>query len=163
METGCEEILAFAQHYPDSKERKKRCKLLREDGKYIETTDDGNVMVQKLSANDKALGILGYSYFEENMPKLQAASIEGMKPTVESIGDSSYSMSRVLYIYIKTSHIGLIPGIPQFMQEMTSEAAVGEEGYITMRGLLPLPVSERKKWNIMAKELALKNTNNPKE
>ena len=86
-----------------------------------------------------------------------------MKPTAQSIGDGSYSMSRSLYIYIKTAHIGLIPGIPQFMQEITSEAAVGEEGYITMKGLLPQSDGDRKKWNTMAKNLILQNKTPSKE
>jgi phosphate transport system substrate-binding protein len=163
MEVGCEQVPEFSVRYPDSKERKKYCHLLREDGGYIETTDDGNVMVQKLVSNDKALGILGFSFFDENAPKLQAAFIEGKQPSVESISSGEYSMSRGLYIYIKLGHIGVIPGIAQFMQEITSEAATGDEGYITMKGLLPLPLAERKRWNTLAKELALRNTQSIEE
>lgn len=143
MEKGCEAFPEFAVRYPDKKERAKKCHLLREDGKYIETTDDGNVMVQKLTANDRALGILGYSFYDENANQIQSSSIEGVSPDVETIASGRYSMSRGLYVYVKKQHIGKVPGIAEFLRELTSENAVGDDGYITAKGLLPLPASQR--------------------
>ena len=40
--------------------------------------------------------------------------------------------------YVKKAHVGKIPGILEFLTEFTSEAAMGEEGYLTDRGLIPL-------------------------
>ena len=153
LEKGCEAFPEFSQRFPDSKERKKNCHLLREDGKYIETGDDGNVMVQKLSANERALGILGYSYFDENSNLLQATQVEGVLPDVESIESGRYGMSRQLYVYVKREHIGMIQGIPEFLQELTSENAVGDEGYITSKGLLPLPQAQRSSLHQMTRSL----------
>ena len=102
-------------------------------------------MVQKLTSNDRALGILGYSFFEENASQIQSSSIEGVSPNVESIASGRYSMSRGLYVYVKKQHIGRVPGIAEFLRELTSENAVGDEGYITAKGLLPLPTAARAK------------------
>ena len=156
MEKGCDAFPEFNQRFPDAKERKKNCHLLREDGKYIETGDDGNVMVQKLYANERALGILGYSYFDENSNLLQASLVENVLPDVESIESGRYGMSRMLYVYIKKQHIGVIPGIPEFLQELTSENAIGDDGYITAKGLLPLPETQRKTTHQMTRELGKK-------
>ena len=157
MEKGCEAYPEFAVRFPDSKERKKNCHVLREDGRYIETGDDGNVMVQKLSANDRALGLLGYSFFDENSNQIQSTAIDGVNPTVETIESGRYGMSRKLYVYVKMGHIGVVPGIAQFLQELTSENAVGEEGYITAKGLLPLQETERHELYRKVKALAPKS------
>lgn len=153
MEAGCKAYPEFAVRYPDSKERNKKCHLMREDEKYIEYGDDGNVLVQKVTANDRALGILGFSFYEENKEQVQASVIEGVAPDAASITNGRYSMSRGLYIYVKRQHIGVIPGIAAFLRELTSENAVGEEGYITVKGLLPLPENERRQVNANIKAL----------
>ncbi|MCG8546946.1 MAG: phosphate ABC transporter substrate-binding protein, partial [Alphaproteobacteria bacterium] len=53
-------------------------------------------------------------------------------------------VSRALYFYVKKAHVGTIPGIKEFVGEFTSEKAWGPEGYLSDRGLIPLPDSERK-------------------
>jgi len=145
MDKGCAQVAEFAKAYPDEKERKKHCSLLREDGKYIEDGDNSNVVVQKLSANEKAIGIITYSFMAENVGKVQASKIEEVLPSVETIDSGEYSVSRRLYIYVKAAHIGTVSGIQEFINELTSENAIGDEGYVIERGLLPLRVDERLK------------------
>ena len=141
MNKGCEE----AKIYPDETSRKKYCSLLREDGKFVEDGDDNNVVVQKLSANEKALGILVYSFAHENAGKVQASKIDGVLPNLETIESGQYSVSRKLYIYIKQQHIGIVTGLAEFIKEFISENAIGEYGYLIDRGLLPLKSEDRKK------------------
>ena len=143
MEKGCAEVKEFARLYPDDKVRKKMCHLMREDGRYIESGEDDNIIIQKLSTNAGALGILGYGYYEENAGKVQAAKINGVMPSYDTIEDGSYKVSRSLYVYIKREHIGLVPGIAEFAREMISEHASGSEGYMTAIGLLPLSPAQR--------------------
>lgn len=145
MEKGCEQVPEFAKIYPDEKMRKKYCALLREDGAFIDAGEDDNVIVQKLSTNEKALGILGYSFVEENTSKVQPSKIEGVLPSFSSIETGKYGVSRSLYVYVKREHIGKIPGMAEFVRELISESAIGEEGYVTERGLLPLRAEERAK------------------
>jgi len=138
MEKGCEQFSAFTAIYPDTKERKKACHLIREDGKYIESGEDYNIVVQKLTADDKALGIMGYNFYDENATQIQASLIEGVAPGETSIESGKYGVSRNLYVYVKKQHIGMVPGIVEFIRELTSENAIGPDGYITAKGLLPL-------------------------
>ena len=43
---------------------------------------------------------------------------------------------------MKKAHIGVTPGLQEFLIEFTSEAAVGQGGYLQDRGLVPLPEAE---------------------
>lgn len=144
MEEGCKGIQEFAAAYSDEKERKKACTMLREDGKFVEAGEDDNLIVQKLASNRNALGIFGYSFLDENRAKVQASKVDGIEPTMDSIETGKYKVSRSLYIYVKGDHLGKVPGIAEFAAEMTSEAAVGPNGYLTAKGLLPLHANEKK-------------------
>jgi phosphate transport system substrate-binding protein len=55
-------------------------------------------------------------------------------------------VSRPLFFYVKKAHIGTIPGIPGYLTEFTSERAWGEDGYLSDRGLIPMPEDERQQF-----------------
>ncbi len=113
-------------------------KTVRTDGAYVEAGENDNLIVQKIEANPDAFGILGYSFLEENKNKLKAASIEGDQPTYESISLGNYKGSRLLYFYMKKDHLGLVPGMIEYVTEFTSKAAIGEDGYLLDKGLVAL-------------------------
>ncbi|MCX7591911.1 MAG: substrate-binding domain-containing protein, partial [Kiritimatiellae bacterium] len=120
---------------------------------YIEAGENDNLIVQKLSANPHALGIFGFSFLDQNTDKVSAASIDGVEPTYETIAGGEYPISRPLYFYVKKAHIGTIPGIVDYIAEFISDKATGAEGYLTEKGLIPLPESERKDVVEAAKKL----------
>ena len=142
MEIGCE-VFPVIDALADA-DRAAACQTLREDGAFIEAGENDNLIVQKLEANPAALGIFGYSFLDQNQDKVQGSRIDGIAPEFESIADGSYPVSRPLYSYVKKLHVGEIPGIEEFLAELTSEAAWGEFGYLSDRGLIPLPESERR-------------------
>jgi phosphate transport system substrate-binding protein len=117
---------------------------VREDGAYIEAGENDNLIVQKLEANPKSLGIFGFSFLDQNMDKLQASVVDGETPDFKSIADGKYPVSRPLFIYVKKDHVGKIPGIAEFLAELTSDRAWGEDGYLAGKGLIPMPKDERK-------------------
>jgi phosphate transport system substrate-binding protein len=119
-------------------------KSMREDGLFVEAGENDNLIVQKLSSNPNAIGIFGFSNVAENA-QLQALEIEGVKPTFETIASGEYKVARPLYVYAKKQHVGVIPGMAEFVAEYTSEKAVGEEGYLSDKGLIPLPGEEGEK------------------
>lgn len=121
---------------------RKMCHAVREDHSFIEAGENDNLIVQKLIANPKALGIFGFSFLDQNLDKIRGSKIDGVEPEFESIADGTYVISRPLYFYVKNSHEGKIPGIKEFLAEFTSEIAVGPEGYLTERGLIPLPTPQ---------------------
>ena len=111
---------------------------IREDGVFVEAGENDNLIVSKLEANPNALGVFGFSFLDQNSDVIKGASIDGVEPTFDNIADGEYEISRSLYYYIKVAHIGVIPGIAEYTAEFSSEAAAGEEGYLTDKGLIPL-------------------------
>ena len=145
MDHGCQEFDAIkALAKSDEKQAKAACQTVREDGAFIEAGENDNLIVNKLVANPNALGIFGYSFLEENLDKIQGETIGGIAPTFETIADGTYPVSRPLFVYVKKAHVGVIPGLKEFIAEFTSEKAVGDDGYLGRKGLIPLPDDQRK-------------------
>lgn len=123
------------------------CRSVREDGLYIEAGENDNLIVQKIVGNTGAIGIFGYSFLSQNTDILQSYSISKsggpfLQPTFDAIADGSYPISRSLFLYAKKAHIGVVPGIQEFVREFISERASGDFGYLLDRGLIPLSSEE---------------------
>ena len=117
---------------------------IREDGAYVEAGENDNLIVQKLEKDTGALGVFGFSFLDQNADKVKGAVIDGSEPTFENIADGSYPVSRPLFVYVKNAHVGKIPGMKEYIQEFTSEKAWGDEGYLSEKGMIPMPEEERK-------------------
>ena len=111
---------------------------LREDGRWIDSGENDNAIVQTLTRTPGALGVFGYSFLEENLTQVKAASINGVAPSAETIGDGSYPLARSLYIYVKIPHLDTTPGLAEFVEEFLSDASAARGGYLQDRGLIPL-------------------------
>ncbi|MBX2869011.1 MAG: substrate-binding domain-containing protein [Acidiferrobacterales bacterium] len=147
LEGGCKKIdWVKAMKKADKNAYKATCHTVREDGAYIEAGENDNLIIQKLQENPKALGVFGFSFLDQNADVIQGAIIEGVAPEFELIADGSYPVSRPLYFYAKTAHIGVIPGVEEFMSAFTDESAFGMEGYLTDKGLIPMPDAEREEF-----------------
>jgi phosphate transport system substrate-binding protein len=142
MEAGCQQFTWIKSLKDiDEKRYKRVCHTVREDGAYIEAGENDNLIAQKIATNVNALGIFGFSFLEENADKLKGLKIDGIAPSFETIASTKYPTSRPLFIYVKKAHIGVIPGLKEFMAEYVSDKAIGEEGYLTDRGLVALEKS----------------------
>jgi phosphate transport system substrate-binding protein len=145
MEGGAKKFAWIkAMKKKDKKKYKAICHTVREDGAYIEAGENDNLIVQKLEANPKALGIFGFSFLDQNTDKIQGSYVDGVKPTFDAIADGEYPVSRPLFFYVKKAHVDVIPGMKEYLKEFTSEKAFGEDGYLSEKGLIPMPDSERK-------------------
>ena len=129
----------------DKKAFRKISDTMREDGGFVEAGENDNLIVQKLQANPDAFGIFGFSFLEENADKIKGASVDGVKPSFDAIASGEYKVSRPLFIYAKKQHVGVIPGMQEFMNEYVSDNAMGEDGYLPAKGLIPLPEDELSK------------------
>jgi phosphate transport system substrate-binding protein len=143
MEAGCRSFAWLeALRAQDEARFKRACGQIREDGVYVEAGENDNLIVQKLVANPTAIGIFGYSFLEENLDKLKGSVVDGVAPNYETIASGRYPASRPLFVYVKKAHVGVIPGIAEFIAEYTSERALGEDGYLADKGLIPPLASE---------------------
>ena len=109
--------------------------------------------VQKLDANPAALGIFGFSFLDQNRDKVMGSTVGGVEPTFDNIAAGDYGISRSLFFYVKKEHVGVIPGIEEFVAEFTDEDTWGSEGYLTDKGLIPLPDEAREQSAVAARNL----------
>lgn len=142
MEEGCKQVPEFKSAYPVDAQRKQQCGTMREDGRFVELLG-GNVMVQKLVNNHSALGIFSYSFLDQNRSLVKANMVEGILPTVDNIVNQKYSVARSLFIYVKQQHIPDIKGLAEFARFMTSSAAIGDDGFLSVKGLIPMSPAEQ--------------------
>jgi phosphate transport system substrate-binding protein len=143
MEPGCSAFPWIKSLQEADEPRFKRvCNAIREDGAFVEAGENDNLIVQKLQANPKALGVFGFSFMEENLNVVHGSHIEGVAPTFDTIASGKYVVSRPLFIYAKAAHLDVIPGMREFLAELVSERSMGEEGYLADKGLIPLPAAE---------------------
>ncbi|MEQ8653890.1 MAG: substrate-binding domain-containing protein [Kiloniellales bacterium] len=155
MEEACESFTVYEEMSKD--DRKAFCAEMREDGVFIEAGENDNLIVQKLEANPRALGIFGFSFLDQNADKVHGSLVDGVEPTFDNIADGAYPVSRSLYFYVKQAHVGVIPGLVEYVDTFTSDAAAGPDGFLADRGLIPLPDGERKE--MRANATAMKTIN----
>lgn len=148
---GCTEEAFIAGM--ESKRQDEVCGALRQDDHYRELGEDDIEIVKSIKIFENAFGIFGYSYVLRYHDIVQANSIEGVLPTDETIENGSYPLSRPLYLYVKNRRLSSTPGLAQFLKEYMSDKAIGEEGYLSDIGLVPLNPRSRKAMHADLKEL----------
>ena len=156
MGKGCSKA-AKSLYEADGKKAKKECAKMREDGYAVEAGENDTLIVQKLASNPDAFGFFGYSYLVANKDKIKASAINGVEPSLEGIQDYSYPIARPLFFYVKKAHIGVVPGIKEFIKAFTSKKAMGSNGYLTDIGLVPLAKDKYKIVRTAATELQVIN------
>ena len=122
----------------------KKCRAMRTDGAYVEAGEQDNLIVQKLIEDPNAYGIFGFSYLDQNSDKIQGAVLDDVKPTFKDIASGKYKASRALYFYVKHSHLDVVPGIKDYMNEWTKHW--GDDGMLAEAGMIPMGKDERAKY-----------------
>ena len=152
MTKGCESDPAMKDlKKADEGKHKAICTKVREDGAFIEGGENDNLLVQKVSANPGSLGIMGYSFLDENADRVKGIPIGGVLPTAETIANFAYPGSRPLYLYVKGDHLTAIRGIRDYVAEFAK--AWGAGGILARRGLIPLQPDKLAAASQQAKDL----------
>ena len=120
------------------KEYKAKCTAVRTDGNYVVPMgENDNLLIEKLGKDERRFGVFGFSFLDQNSDKVHGALIEGVEPTFETIADGSYAVSRPLFFYVKKQHIGVVPGIEEYVDMFMSDQMIGAEGTLSEQGLIP--------------------------
>lgn len=133
LEQATEEMEGYAEEYTK----------IRQDGAWIDSGENDNLIVQKLAKDKEAFGIFGFSFLDENRDKIQGARIRGVEPKPGTISSGEYPLSRSLFFYIKNAHVGEVPGLMEFVSLFMSEKMIGPNGALKTIGLVPLPENLR--------------------
>ena len=154
MEVGCKTDPATKALKDSNKDQYELiCHEIRTDGAYLDTGENDNLIVQKLKSNPNAVGIFGYSFLEENLDTVRGIPISGVTPTYDAIASGEYPGARPLYIYLKKQHVGVIPGLQEFVTEFVNAGA--RDGYLVKASLIASPDATRSKMQEVAKNLPL--------
>jgi len=123
----------------DEKAAKNGCIKVRKDGGTVDIDGDYTETLARLQSNPEGVGVFGLSFYENNTDKLKVATMSGITPSVETISSGEYPVSRPLFFYVKKDHIGVIPGLKEYVEFFTSEKMIGPDGPLAEYGLVPLP------------------------
>ena len=136
MEDGCKAALGVDKLDDD---QKKNCVKVRTDGAAVDIDGDYTETLSRLAANPTSMGVFGLSFYQNNTDKLEVATVGGVFPSVETISSGDYPISRPLYFYLKNSHVGVIPGLREFVEFFVSDDMAGPDGALAQYGLVPDP------------------------
>lgn len=143
MENGCASYAELkALESSDKKKFKAVCHAVREDGGYVDSGENDNLIIQKLNASTDAFGIFGFSFLDESRDKVRGVKVEKTLPTFDAIADGSYPVSRPLFFYVKKAHYGKTAHLEDFVRFFIRPEVMGEDGFLSERGLIPLPAAE---------------------
>ena len=148
------ELVALKQADPDA--FKLRTHTIRTDGAWIDLGENDTAIIQSLIKTPTAVGVLGYSFLEQNGDRVKAAHLDGVPVTFEAIASGEYGLSRSMYIYVKDQNLPLVPGLAEFVKEFVSDRAMGPDGYLLEKGLIPLPDDLREAQQEIAEHLEAK-------
>ena len=162
VEAGCKKSGAYdlfiaasqgADAPAKDKEALAACDTIRTDGVAVEIDGDYSETLSRLAANPTAMGVFGLSFYENNADKLKVATMEGVIPAVATIADGSYPVSRPLFMYVKKAHIGVIPGLQEYLDFFVSDDMIGPEGKLIEYGLVSDPNLAQTQADVVADKL----------
>ncbi len=142
MTIGCES-LSEIKAISDKDAKKKACTQVRKDGVATDIDGDYTETLARLKSEPDGVGVFGLSFYEQNVDKVQVATVSGVKPSVESISSGKYPVSRPLFFYVKKAHVAAIPGLADYVKFFLGEDMIGDEGMLIEKGLIPAPASQR--------------------
>lgn len=156
MEIGAEaipELAALKESDPEAFER--RAHTVRNDGAWIDSGENDSAIVQTLLKNPDSIGVMGFSFLEQNLDRVKGAKIGGVNPSFSEIANGDYGISRSMYLYVKKQNVPLVPGLQEFVVEFTQEDAWGPDGYLVEKGLIPLPEEQREQVRRHARDMEI--------
>jgi len=127
----------------DEKEQHAKCVAVRKDGLAVDIDGDYTETLSRIAANKSGIGVFGLSFYENNADKLKVATVSGVVPSTETIASGEYPVSRPLFFYVKKAHLGVIPGLKEYVEFFTGDDMIGPDSPLAEYGLVAAPDAER--------------------
>jgi phosphate transport system substrate-binding protein len=100
LESGCDSYSWIKALRESDPERHRRiCHTIREDGMYVTAEEVNTFVSQRLMAEPYAMGLLSFSFFDQQRNLLIGTRLDGPEPTWENIDSGAYPHSRVIHVY----------------------------------------------------------------
>jgi phosphate transport system substrate-binding protein len=142
-EAGAVEVIKAA--VTDAKQAAAKCIAIRKDGAAVDIDGDYPETLARIAANKTGLGVFGLSFYENNKDKLKVATVNGITASTATISNGTYPVSRPLFFYVKKSHLGVVPGMKEYVEFFISDDMVGPESPLAEYGLVAAPDDQREK------------------
>ncbi|GAB1580417.1 MULTISPECIES: PstS family phosphate ABC transporter substrate-binding protein [Phyllobacteriaceae] len=146
LAAGCEETgaaEAMKASGMDDKAVGSACIAVRKDGKAVDIDGDYSETLARIASNKTGIGVFGLAFYENNADKLKIATVNDIVPSVETISSGEYPVSRPLFFYVKKAHIGVIPGLKEYVDFFLSDQMIGPDSPLAEYGLVAAPDAER--------------------
>lgn len=127
----------------DDKAAEAACKAVRKDGKAVDIDGDYTETLARIDSNKTGVGVFGLAFYENNADKLKVATVSGVTPSVETIASGDYPVSRPLFFYVKKAHLGVVPGLKEYVEFFLDDQMIGPEGPLASYGMVAAPDAER--------------------
>ena len=127
----------------DEKAAETACKAVRKDGKAVDIDGDYTETLARIDSNKTGVGVFGLAFYENNADKLKVATVGGITPSTETIADGTYPVSRPLFFYVKKAHLGVVPGLKEYVEFFLSDQMIGPDSPLVEYGLVAAPDAER--------------------
>ena len=99
---------------------------------------DDNAILQGVAGAEGSLGWVGFAFAQEAGDTVKQLAIDGgdgcVAPSVETIADGSYPISRPLFVYVNASAAEELPGVATYVDFYLDggASAVAEVGYVPL-------------------------------
>ncbi|TJV26806.1 MAG: phosphonate ABC transporter substrate-binding protein [Mesorhizobium sp.] len=143
LDAGCDKAALKATGIADDKEIGKTCIAIRKDGKAVDIDGDYTETLARIDSNKTGVGVFGLAFYENNADKLKVATVEDVVPSTETIASGKYPVSRPLFFYVKKAHLGVVPGLKEYVEFFLDDQMVGPESPLAEYGLVAAPDAER--------------------
>lgn len=104
-----------------------------------QSSPNDNVIIQGIEGSDSSLGWVGFAFAQNAGEGVKELEIDGgngcVAPSIDSIADGSYPLSRSLYIYVNTQKAAENPALKAYVDYYLSEegiTAVNQAGYVDL-------------------------------
>ncbi len=146
MADGCKEAGAtdvIKTLITDAKQAAAKCVAVRKDGAAVDIDGDYTETLARIDANKTGLGVFGLAFYENNADRLKVATVSGVVPSTETVASGKYPVSRPLFFYVKKAHLGVIPGLKEYVEFFVSDEMIGPDSPLANYGLVAAPDAER--------------------
>ena len=139
---GCKEVGdydKFMAELDDKKAAASKCVSTRRDGRSVDIDGDYTETLANINANSHSFGVFGLSFYENNTNEIEIATMNGVRPSQETVASGEYPVSRPLYFYVKDIHAQVIPGLWDYVKFFVSNDMSGPDSALVNYGLVPDP------------------------
>lgn len=104
-----------------------------------QSSPNDNVIIQGIEGSDSSLGWVGFAFAQNAGEGVKELEIDGgngcVAPSIDTIADGTYPLSRSLYIYVNTQKASENPALKAYVDYYLSEegiTAVNRAGYVDL-------------------------------